>query len=160
MCIYVLVMSFQRDQNIRATGGGVMQVMPEANPRKDRSALGRVAAKLFLGITDEWQLTDAQRLVLAGHESRTTLNQWRQKVAAGEDIKLTRDTLERLSYVAGIYKALQLLFPNAEQWSGWIRRPNRDFGGRPALEHMLGGRVIDLADVRRYLDAQRGAQFE
>mgnify|MGYP003627423339 CR=1 FL=1 len=137
-----------------------MQVMPEANPRKDRSALGRVAAKLFLGITDEWQLTDAQRLVLAGHESRTTLNQWRQKVAAGEDIKLTRDTLERLSYVAGIYKALQLLFPNAEQWSGWIRRPNRDFGGRPALEHMLGGRVIDLADVRRYLDAQRGAQFE
>ena len=73
---------------------------------------------------------------------------------------MTRDTLERLSYVAGIYKALQLLFPNAEQWSGWIRRPNRDFGGRPALEHMLGGRVIDLADVRRYLDAQRGAQFE
>lgn len=137
-----------------------MQMMPEANSRKDRGALGRVAAKLFLGITDEWQLTDAQRLVLAGHESRTTLNQWRHKVAAGEDIKLTRDTLERLSYVAGIYKALQLLFPNAEQWSGWIRRPNRDFGGRPALEHMLGGRVIDLADVRRYLDAQRGAQFE
>lgn len=137
-----------------------MRVVTEANRRADRGALGRVAAKLFLGITDEWQLTDAQRLVLAGHESRTTLNQWRQKIAAGEDIRLTRDTLERLSYVAGIYKALQLLFPSAEQWSEWIHRPNRDFGGRPALDRMLGGRVVDLADVRRYLDAQRGAQFE
>ena len=25
-----------------------------------------------------------------------------------------------------------------------------------ALERMLGGRVVDLADVRRYLDAERG----
>ncbi|MFT7245301.1 MAG: hypothetical protein ACI82A_002668 [Candidatus Azotimanducaceae bacterium] len=125
-----------------------------------RGELGRVAVKLFLGITDDWDLTENEKLVLAGHESRTTLNQWRQKVEANEDIKLSRDTLERLSYVAGIYKALQLLFPNPEQWSNWIRRPNRDFGGNPALEHMLGGKVVDLADVRRYLDSWRGSHFE
>lgn len=126
----------------------------------NRGELGRVAAKLFLGITDEWKLTEADKLVLAGHESRTTLNQWRKKIKANEDIKLSRDTLERLSYVAGIYKALQLLFPNPEQWANWIRRPNRDFGGNPALDHMLGGNVVDLADVRRYLDAWRGSHFE
>jgi len=137
-----------------------MNVSLETKPKTDRGALGRVAAKLFLGVTDEWRLTDAQRLVLAGHESRTTLNQWRHKIAAGEGIKLSRDTLERLSYVAGIYKALQLLFPNPEQWAEWIRRPNRDFGGRTALDHMLAGKVVDLADVRRYLDAWRGSQFE
>ena len=28
--------------------------------------------------------------------------------------------------------------------------------GKSALERMLAGRVVDLADVRRYLDAQRG----
>jgi hypothetical protein len=132
----------------------------QAHPEPDPRALGRVAAKLFLGITEEWRLTDAQKLVLAGHESRATLATWRRKIAAGEGIKLSRDTLERLSYVAGIYKALQLLFPNPEQWAGWVRRPNRDFGGRSALDHMLAGRVVDLADVRRYLDAWRGSQFE
>jgi len=136
-----------------------MSVPANAQLAGDRGALGRVAAKLFLGITDTWNLTDAQRLVLAGHESRTTLNQWRRKVAAGEDIRLPRDTLERLSYVAGIYKALQLIFPNPEQWADWVRRPNQDFGGRSALDRMLAGRVIDLADVRRYLDAHRGAHF-
>lgn len=137
-----------------------MNVSQKASAEIDRGALGRVAAKLFLGVTEEWQLTDAEKLVLAGHESRTTLNQWRRKIEAGEDIRLSRDTLERLSYVAGIYKALQLLFPNPEQRSEWIRRPNRDFGGQPALERMLGGRVVDLADVRRYLDSWRGSHFE
>jgi hypothetical protein len=137
-----------------------MSVSQEAGVQKDRGALGRVAAKLFLGITNEWDLTEAEKLVLAGHESRTTLNQWRRKIAAGEDIKLSRDTLERLSYVSGIYKALQLLFPDPQQWSEWIRRPNRDFGGQPALERMLAGRVADLADVRRYLDSWRGSHFE
>jgi hypothetical protein len=134
---------------------------PEINiqTKAKRGELGRVAAKLFLGITDDWDLTENERLVLAGHESRTTLNQWRQKIEANEDIKLSRDTLERLSYVAGIYKALQLFFPNPEQWSNWIRRPNRDFGGNSALEHMLGGKVVDLADVRRYLDAWRAFAF-
>jgi hypothetical protein len=137
-----------------------MSVSQEAGVQRDRGALGRVAAKLFLGITNEWQLTEAEKLVLAGHESRTTLNQWRSKISAGEDIRLSRDTLERLSYVAGIYKALQLVFPNPEQWSEWIRRPNRDFGGQPALDHMLAGKVVDLADVRRYLDSWRGSHFE
>lgn len=137
-----------------------MNVTQEAGAQRDRGKLGRVAAKLFLGITDEWRLTDSQKLVLAGHESRTTLNQWRRKIDAGEEIRLSRDTLERLSYVAGIYKALQLMFPNPVQWAEWIHKPNRDFGDRPALDHMLAGRVVDLADVRRYLDAWRGSQFE
>ena len=48
-----------------------------AQPSRDRGALVRVAAKLFMGITDQWNLTDAQRLVLAGLESPTMLNQWR-----------------------------------------------------------------------------------
>jgi hypothetical protein len=40
----------------------------------------------------------------------------------------------------------------------WVKKPNsaRGFGGKSALERMLAGRVLDLADVRRYLDAQRG----
>lgn len=121
----------------------------------DPAALGRVAAKLFLAIADEWSLSQQQRAVIAG-VGRTTLHNWKHRVDAGEPLPLPADTLERLSYVAGIYKALQLLLPSREQWAGWIHKPNRDFGGQSALERMLGGRVMDLADVRRYLDAQRG----
>lgn len=126
----------------------------------DRGELGRVSVKLFLAITDEWGLTDRERCILAGLSSRTTLNTWKTKVKGGEPIALSPDTLERLSYIAGIYKALQILFVNEQSWKNWIRRPNRDFGGSTALKRMLAGRVVDLADVRRYLDASRGEHFD
>jgi len=63
-----------------------------------------------------------------------------------------------LSYIAGIYKGIQLLFNDPLQWKKWIRKPNRDFFDASPLEKMLRGRVVDLADVRRYIDAWRGAQ--
>ncbi len=134
-------------------------IKPEAQPAPDRGELGRVSVKLFLAITDEWSLTDRERCVLAGLSSRTTLNTWRAKVKAHEPVALSRDTLERLSYISGIYKALQILFVNRKSWQDWVRRPNRDFGGESALTRMLAGRVIDLADVRRYLDAWRGEHY-
>lgn len=125
----------------------------------DHQTLCLVAVKLFFGITQEWQLTDEQRCILAGLGTRTTLHNWRQKLAANEPIKLSKDTLERLSYLSGIYKAVQLLFSDPQQWQHWIRKPNRDFGGMSALERMLGGNVVDLSDVRRYLDAWRGEHY-
>lgn len=128
-------------------------------PAVDDAQMSRVAVKLFFGITEEWSLTDEQRCTLAGLGTRTTLHNWRQKLAAGEPIKLGRDTLERLSYLAGIYKAVQLLFADRAQWQNWVRKPNRDFGGASALQRMLGGRVVDLVDVRRYLDGWRGEVY-
>jgi len=124
----------------------------------DPLLMGRVGVKLFLAICDDWNLTDDQKLVLAGASSKTTLSQWRKKVAAKEGIKLGADTLERLSYVAGIRKGIELLSPK-DQWSTYIRKPNRDLGGMSALDRMLAGKVVDLADVRRYLDGLRGAHF-
>ncbi|HEX4969969.1 MAG TPA: MbcA/ParS/Xre antitoxin family protein, partial [Steroidobacteraceae bacterium] len=72
--------------------------------------------------------------------------------------RLSADTVERISYVMGIYKALRILLPTAEAAHAWIKKPNSAyaFAGKTALERMLGGRVVDLADVRRYLDAERG----
>ena len=68
------------------------------------------------------------------------------------------DTLERLSYLLGIYKSLQILLPETQAADAWIRQPNKAplFGGRSALERMLSGQVADLYVVRQYLDAQRG----
>ena len=40
----------------------------------------------------------------------------------------------------------------------WVHKANSaaPFNGRSALEYMLGGQVVDVADVRRYLDGVRG----
>lgn len=131
--------------------------IPESATDKERMA--SVAIELFFAITDQWQLTDAQRCVLAGMSTRSTLHKWRKSIDTGKAINLSKDTLERMSYIAGIYKAIQLLFSDSNQWANYIHKPNRDFGGASALERMLNGRVIDLADVRRYLDSWRGEVY-
>ncbi|MDY0249978.1 MAG: MbcA/ParS/Xre antitoxin family protein [Pseudomonas sp.] len=121
--------------------------------------LSRVAVKLFLSIAEQWKLSEEESCILVGASSRTTLHNWRKKLADNESVKLSRDTLERLSYIAGIYKSLQILFTDRLQWQEWVRKPNRDFAGQSALERMLSGRVVALADVRRYLDGWRGAHY-
>lgn len=111
------------------------------------------AKRAFFRIMQAWDVADSEARILLGSPSRSTYYNYKR----GEGGPLSADTLERISYVLGIYKALQLLFPNPQQADTWMKRPNQAFGGRSALEHALGGRVVDLADVRRYLDAVRGA---
>ena len=93
-------------------------------------------------------------MTLLGLRSRSTYHVWKE----GSSGALPRDTLERISYVLGIYKALQMLLPSDESADDWIRKPNAAplFGGRSALERLMSGNVADLYEVRRYLDAQRG----
>ncbi len=130
-----------------------------AQPSISTNDMSRVAVKLFFGITDQWDLNDEQRCILAGLGTRTTLHNWRNKLKANQPVKLSKDTLERLSYIAGIYKGVQILFSDPNQWKHWVRKPNRDFAGASALERMLAGRVVDLVDVRRYLDGWRGEHY-
>ncbi|MFV0277133.1 MAG: antitoxin Xre-like helix-turn-helix domain-containing protein [Parahaliea sp.] len=123
-----------------------------------RASVMTVGVKLFLALCDDWGLSETERMTLAGLTSRNTLRNWKERAESGDPVKLRPDTLERLSLIAGIRKSIEILLPRAE-WSPYIRRPNRDFAGHSALERMLGGRVIDLWEVRRYLDMQRGASF-
>ena len=92
---------------------------------------------------------------LNGQPPRSTFFAWRK---APEKASLSRDTLERLSNLLGIYKSLQILLPEAAAADAWVRQPNSApaFGGRSALERMLAGNVSDLNFVRRYLDGVRG----
>lgn len=112
-----------------------------------------VALKAFFGITRKWGLTSDQERILLG-ATRPTFYRWKQHM----DGALTPDTLERISYILGIYKALRILIPSEPAANAWIHQPNKAplFGGHSALEKLLKGKVVDLADVRRYLDAERG----
>jgi hypothetical protein len=120
----------------------------------DVPGLSGAAVRTFFRIADAWQLSADEARTLLGDPPRSTFFGWKRD----GDGNLSRDVLERVSYVLGIYKALQILLPEAEAADAWIRQPNSAplFGGRPALDRMLSGNVADLYVVRQYLDGQRG----
>ncbi len=112
------------------------------------------ALRTFFRIADAWELSAVEARTLLGGPPASTYFKWK----AGQVGAVSRDVLERVSYVLGIYKSLQILLPRPEAADGWVRRPNAaaPFHGASALERMLSGNVADLFVVRQYLDAQRG----
>ncbi len=111
----------------------------------------RDALDAFLSLSEIWGLNTEQQLTLLGSPARSTFFKWKKERPA-----LPADTLERISHLVAIYKALQILFTEAERSDAWLRRPNRAFEGRAALEVLLDGKVADIYKVRNYVDAQRG----
>ena len=116
--------------------------------------LAAPALRAYFNIATQWQLTAAQQRVLLGNPPSSTFFKWKKERRG----PLSRDVLERISYVLGIYKALQILLPDSDRADAWIHQPNAAplFAGTSALQRMLGGNVSDLYVVRQYLDAQRG----
>lgn len=112
------------------------------------------ALNAFFRMADAWDLRVAEQRALLGDPPSSTFYKWKRERRGA----LGRDTLERISYLLGIWKDLQILLPGEHHADAWIRRANSavPFGGRSALERMLSGNVADLYEVRRYLDAQRG----
>lgn len=118
------------------------------------SGLGGPALRAFFKLAERWNLRVAEQRKLLGDPPESTFYKWKRERAG----TLSRDTLERVSYLLGIFKSLAILFPQPERADAWLRKPNAasTFGGKSALERMLSGNVADLFVVRQYLDAQRG----
>lgn len=131
--------------------------MPKTQNRAatNEAQLARAGLRTFFNIARDWRLDADQAMRLLGLTSRSTYFKWKKDPASA---RLSPDTVERLSYIFGIYKDLQILLPKPESADSWIHRPNKatPFGGQPAVERMLAGHVADLYVVRQYLDAQRG----
>ena len=144
--------------DMRVVGGKVVDMasVPEtaehARPDDERRR-SDVAKKAFFRIAELWGLQDKQAAILLGSPSRQTVYNWKK----GEGGALPKDTMERISCILGIYKALQILF-SPEQADSWPSKPNESFDGRSALDQMLVGNVSDLYEVRRYLDHVRGGR--
>jgi hypothetical protein len=130
-------------------------VRPQAHPAVADRNLSGPALRAFFRIAARWGLDTTQERTLLGHPPSSTFFKWKK---APQDANVSRDVLERISYVLGIFKALEILFPDPARADAWLKRPNDAplFGGRSALERMLGGNVADLYVVRQYLDGQRG----
>ncbi len=114
---------------------------------EEAAAAFRAALNLFR----LWSVTDEQAATLLDLPVRS-YRRWK----AGEIGRIDRDAKARLSNLIGIHKALRIIFSEPHRGYAWIRAPNSAFGGRTALEVMLGGEMTDLMRVRRYLDSERG----
>ena len=127
----------------------------KAQNKPSSREISAAGLRAFFNIARDWALNTDAQMVLLGAPGRSTFFKWK---SAPESADLKRDTLERLSYLLGIYKALQILLPDASAADAWVKKPNSAplFGGKSALDRMLGGNVADLVAVRQYLDARRG----
>lgn len=105
----------------------------------------------FLALAELWRLSTEQQITLLGGPARSTYFKWKKDGGS-----MSQDTVERVSHLMAIYKALQILFPDPERADAWLRHSHRFFGNRSARDVMLDGKLEDIICVRDYLDAQRG----
>ncbi|MDP4533715.1 MbcA/ParS/Xre antitoxin family protein [Marinobacter salarius] len=106
----------------------------------------RVALKGFFSIAKIWDLSETEQKALLCIEQDESLGKWQKE---GESVPPWK-VIERISCIFGIYIALRTIFPTEERAAAWVRKPNRQFDGKPAIEVMLDDPYV----VRRYLDAQ------
>lgn len=123
---------------------------------EDLKRLTPPALRGFFRISQLWDLDRPEQMALLGLTATSTYQKWKGDI---ESARLSRDHLERISYILGIYKALQILFPDTEIADSWVRRKNSGipFNHRSPIEYMCLGKVQNLFEVRDYLDGHRGA---
>ena len=103
----------------------------------DRRSLSGPALRTFIRIAELRSLSVEEQMILLGLTARSTIFKRMKDL----NTVLPKDTLERISYILGIYKALQLLIPDEKAADEWVRRPSAAslFAGRSALDRMLSG---------------------
>lgn len=127
--------------------------LPDLADRAERERLSGPALRAFFNIMARWQVRDEDARALLGGVSNGPY----YALKKSPDRTLDADTLLRVSYLVGIFKALHVLHsePLADEW---VRLPNanRLFGGQRPLDYMVRGGVPAMQTVRRLLDARRG----
>lgn len=121
--------------------------------RSERERLSPGALRAFFNIVDRWKVRDEDARALLGGVSNGPYYKWRKD----PERTLDADMLMRVSYLVGIFKALNILYGEALA-DAWIKLPNTNpiFGGRTPLAYMLSGGAPAMQTVRRLLDARRG----
>lgn len=144
-------MEFSSKRTSAAAPVADVRVRPEPDERK---RLSGPALRTFFRIAPAWQLSVTEQRALLGWPAASTYHKYK----AGDHSALSFDTLTRLSLILGIYKSLQVLYPEERFADGWIRMPNTNllFGGAAPLTLMIDGGIDGLFKVRRLLDARRG----
>jgi hypothetical protein len=124
----------------------------DLSAREDRERLSESALRGFFNMMERWQVRDEDARALLGGVSNGPFYEMKRHPAR----LLDTDRLLRVSYLVGIFKALNILYSEALA-DAWVTRPNTNplFAGATPIAYMVRGGLPALQAVRRLLDARR-----
>jgi hypothetical protein len=123
----------------------------ELLPTISEDALQRAAMRGAFLMFERWQVSNKDARAMLGNPPERTFYAWKD----GKVGRVPEDTLRRIGYLSGIWKALQILYSNPGHADSWLQRANKAFGGQAPVTRMAAGCLTDLAFVRAHLDAAR-----
>jgi len=128
---------------------------PDLSEPQERERLSPGALQAFFNIMAAWKMKDEEARKLLGGVSNGTYYAYKKDPAR----VLDQDKLLRISFLTGIFKALNILHGD-ELADRWVSLPNRNriFGGQTPLAYMIKGGTPAMQTVRRLLDARRGGR--
>jgi hypothetical protein len=122
--------------------------------KEERKRLSPNSLILFFNIMEKWSVKDEDARELLGGVSNGPFYEMKK---APQGRVLNADALYRISYLIGIFKALNILH-SQKLADRWVQLPNMNqmFQGKTPLEYMLRGGQHAMQNVRTLLDARRG----
>ena len=125
----------------------------DLSSKRERERLSPSALRAFFNIMERWSVRDEDARMLLGGVSNGPYYQWKKE----PERTLDTDTLTRISFLIGIFKALNIAY-GEKLADEWIKLPNtnRIFAGQAPLAFLLSGGLPAFQVVRRLLDARRG----
>jgi hypothetical protein len=132
----------------------VPEPLVDFNSYEERKRLSASSLIMFFNMTKLWKVRDEDAKMLLGGISNGPFYEMKKNP---KDKVLDVDQMFRISYLLGIFKALNILH-GQELADEWVRLPNTNvlFGGKSPLEYMIAGGLPAMQNVRRLLDGRRG----
>lgn len=123
------------------------------NDQTERERLSPSAIKAFFNIMEKWTIKDADARDLLGGVSNGVFYEMKKN----PNRVLDTDRLARISLLIGIFKSLNILYPE-DLADAWVTLPNKNrlFSGGTPLSYMIQGGLAALWTVRRLVDSRRG----
>jgi hypothetical protein len=124
--------------------------------KEERKRLSPNSLILFFNIMEKWGIKDEDARELLGGVTNGPFYEMK-KATPGR--VLDADRLYRISYLVGIFKALNILH-SQKLADRWVQLPNSNqmFKGKTPIEYMIRGGLPAMQNVRRLLDARRGGK--
>jgi len=121
--------------------------------KRERERLSPAAVRTFFNMMTRWSVRDEDARMLLGGMSNGPFYEMKRS----SDRVLDTDRLTRVSYLIGIFKALNILH-SQKLADRWVQLPNSNpiFAGQTPLAYMMKGGLPAMQTVRRLLDARRG----
>jgi len=125
----------------------------DLNDPAERERLSPAAIRTFFNIMGKWGIKDTDAGDLLGGGSNGVFYEMKKN----PNRVLDTDRLTRISLLIGIFKGLNILYPE-DLADAWMTLPNKNrlFGGGTPLSYMIRGGQSAMWTVRRLVDARRG----